>query len=159
MVQSNRVLTPELGNGLQVTIRAASPEDAGRLAVLCGQLGYPASADEMQRRLDPIRRDERHVVYVAQSPDGQVIGWIHAYVRPLLEEDVQAEVGGLVIDEAWRNRGIGQCLLHEAEQWARERGCWAVNVRSNVIRERAHRFYQRLGYSNVKTQLSFRKVL
>jgi GNAT superfamily N-acetyltransferase len=152
-------LTPEPGNGLQVTIRTARPEDAGRLAVLCGQLGYPASADEIQRRFDPIGQDERHVVYVAQSPDGQVIGWIHAYVRPLLEEDVQAEVGGLVIDETWRSHGIGQCLLQQVEQWAREQGCWAVNVRSNVIRERAHRFYQQLGYSTIKTQLSFRKVL
>jgi GNAT superfamily N-acetyltransferase len=144
---------------LPVTIRPASPADAGRLAVLCGQLGYPASVEEIRQRFDPVARDEQHVVYVAQSPDGQVIGWIHAYLRPLLEEDLQAEIGGLVIDEAWRNYGIGQRLLQQAEQWAQEQGCWAVHVRSNVIRERAHRFYRRLGYSSVKTQLSFRKVL
>jgi GNAT superfamily N-acetyltransferase len=159
MNQSDRTVASESGDGPQVTVRPASLNDAERLAVLCGQLGYPSSEEEIRRRLEPIGQDERHAVYVAESPGGQVVGWIHAYLRPLLEEDLQAEIGGLVIDEAWRNYGIGQRLLQQAEQWAQEQGCWAVHVRSNIIRERAHRFYQRLGYSSIKTQLSFRKVL
>jgi hypothetical protein len=32
-------------------------------------------------------------------------------------------------------------------------------VRSNIIRERAHGFYQELGYENIKTSLKFRKML
>ena len=156
---SDRTVASESGGGLHVTIRLARQNDAERLAVLCGQLGYPSSEEEIRRRLDLIGPDEGHVIYVAEQADRQVVGWIHAYLRPLLEEDVQAEVGGLVIDEAWRNHGIGQHLLQQVEQWAQEHGCWAVHVRSNIIRERAHRFYQRLGYSSIKTQLAFRKVL
>jgi catechol 2,3-dioxygenase-like lactoylglutathione lyase family enzyme len=39
-------------------------------------------------------------------------------------------------------------------------GCEMMRVRSNVIRERAHRFYtERLGYEVVKQQMVFGKTL
>jgi hypothetical protein len=34
-----------------------------------------------------------------------------------------------------------------------------MSVRSNVIRERAHAFYERHGYIHFKTQKAFRKPL
>jgi hypothetical protein len=34
-----------------------------------------------------------------------------------------------------------------------------MSVRSNVVRERAHKFYERGGYEHYKTQKSFRKPL
>jgi GNAT superfamily N-acetyltransferase len=73
--------------------------------------------------------------------------------------DPQAEVGGLVVDEGYRRRGIGRLLMQQAEQWACEKGCWAVYLRSNVVRKDAHAFYEGIGYSNVKTSLAFRKTL
>jgi GNAT superfamily N-acetyltransferase len=50
-------------------------------------------------------------------------------------------------------------LLGRAERWAREKGCRAIGLRSNVIRDRAHVFYERHGYKHTKTQKSFRKDL
>jgi GNAT superfamily N-acetyltransferase len=50
-------------------------------------------------------------------------------------------------------------LLDRAEMWAREKGFSATSLRSNVIRERAHAFYERQGYEHTKTQKSFRKKL
>ena len=49
--------------------------------------------------------------------------------------------------------------MQRAEEWAREKGCATVGVRSNVIRERAHAFYERIGYKHIKTQKSFHKEL
>jgi GNAT superfamily N-acetyltransferase len=49
--------------------------------------------------------------------------------------------------------------MERAEEWAQEKGCESVYVRSNAVRERAHRFYERIGYTNVKTSLTFRKAL
>jgi GNAT superfamily N-acetyltransferase len=54
---------------------------------------------------------------------------------------------------------VGLKLLERAEQWAREKGCTMVGLRSNVIRDRAHAFYERNGYEHFKTQKSFRKQL
>jgi GNAT superfamily N-acetyltransferase len=147
----------QLDDNNQATIRSASPEDAGRIAVLCHQLGYPTTRGEAQRRLNQIQQDERHAVYVAELSNGYVVGWVHVYVRQLVVKDPQAEIEGLVVDEGCRHCGIGQLLMQQAEQWARAKGCWAVYLRSHIARQDAHVFYERIGYSNVKTQLAFYK--
>jgi GNAT superfamily N-acetyltransferase len=72
---------------------------------------------------------------------------------------MQAEIGGLVVGESHRGQGVGQLLMQQAEEWARARGCRAVYLRTNVIRTDAHRFYERLGYTRIKTQHAFRKNL
>src|SRR6267154_4044006 len=76
-----------------------------------------------------------------------------------LESEVRAEVNGLVVAEGQRSLGAGARLLAAAENWARKHGCKNMSVRSNVIRERAHKFYERDGYEHYKTQKSFRKPL
>jgi hypothetical protein len=48
-------------------------------------------------------------------------------------------------------------LLAAAEAWAREQGFASMRVRSNVLRERAHRFYLREGYLEKKRQAVFLK--
>jgi GNAT superfamily N-acetyltransferase len=143
----------------RVRVRAARPADAGQLAALCGQLGYPAMAEQVRCRLDRVQQDEANAVLVAEGAGGQVIGWVQVYVRPLVVDDLNAELGGLVVDERIRSHGVGRRLMEEAEAWARAHGCEAVNVRSNVIRERAHHFYEEIGYRRIKTQLTLRKDL
>jgi GNAT superfamily N-acetyltransferase len=142
-----------------VQIRPVRADDAERVAVLCGQLGYPASREAVERRLHQIRRDEQHGVWVAESPDGTVVGWVHGYVCRSVAEDAQVEIGGLVVDERHRRRGVGRLLVEHVERWARERDCWAVHVRSNVIREDARAFYESIGYALVKAQRVFRRPL
>jgi GNAT superfamily N-acetyltransferase len=122
-------------------------------------LGYPASPEEVQRRLAPILCDEQHALFVAVAPGGTVLGWLHGYVCHLVEVEAHVEIGGLVVDEDHRHRGIGRLLLEHLEEWAAQRGCSAMRLRSNVVREDAHRFYEEVGYRVVKTQLAFRKVL
>jgi GNAT superfamily N-acetyltransferase len=70
-----------------------------------------------------------------------------------------AEIAGLVIDLEHRGRGIGERLLRRAEAWARECGVDRVRVRTNVRREDAHRFYERLGYVREKSQHVFQRKL
>jgi GNAT superfamily N-acetyltransferase len=140
-------------------IRSPEPGDSESLAVLAGELGYPASAAEMKARLRAIKPSADNAIFVAQAPTGDVIGWIHVSVTRLLEVPLRAEVNGLVVGEAYRSSGAGARLLDEAEAWARKKKCVNMSVRSNVIRDRAHRFYERQGYEHYKTQKAFRKRL
>jgi ribosomal protein S18 acetylase RimI-like enzyme len=49
--------------------------------------------------------------------------------------------------------------MNGAENWARERGVSMVRLSSTVARTAAHRFYENLGYTKIKTQHSFIKPL
>ena len=144
---------------VSITIRTATMDDAAALAELSAQLGYPATADDTVRRMARIRANAENVVFVATLPDGSVIGWLHMYLCCLVESDLYAEIGGLVVDQKHRGSGAGNLLVKHAEEWARGRNCNTVSVRSNVTREGAHAFYRRLGYKIVKTQYAFRKIL
>ncbi len=142
-----------------IRIRKARRGDAERLAQLSGELGYPASAEQVAVRLRQLTPASKHAVFVAESPDGGLIGWAHVSTSHLLESEIRAEVNGLIVAEGQRSAGAGAKLLEAAEEWARRRGCKGMNVRSNVIRERAHKFYEAHGYEHYKTQKAFRKLL
>ena len=143
-----------------IRIGKARRSDAQRIAQLSGELGYPATSEQITARLRQLTPASKHAVFVAESTDAaRVVGWIHVSVSHLLESDARAEVNGLVVAEGRRSAGAGAKLLEAAEAWARKRGCRGMNVRSNVIRERAHKFYERQGYEHYKTQKAFRKPL
>jgi len=142
----------------KLKIRRARATDAARIAELSGQLGYPARVAQVRQRLRGIKPASEHAVFVAEL-DRKVVGWVHVSKQPLLEVEIRAEVNGLVVDEQARSQGAGTILLAQAEKWARQHGCKGMSVRSNVIRERAHKFYERNGYEHFKTQKSFRKPL
>ncbi|KPJ60155.1 MAG: hypothetical protein AMJ46_07435 [Latescibacteria bacterium DG_63] len=143
----------------QGTVRLPRREDASRVAELYHQLGYRVSRREVLRRLEEIEQNEHHVGFVAESSHGEIVGFVHAYLRLLIESGLRAEVGGLIVDEEYRRTGIGRLLMETAEQWARDRGCWAVHLRSNVVREGARVFYEKIGYTVIKKQQVFQKVL
>jgi GNAT superfamily N-acetyltransferase len=143
---------------LELNIRRASLDDSKHIARLSDELGYPCTTEETSRRLATVQRHADHVVLVAEDK-GAVIAWIHVLAHPSLVADTPAEIAGLVVDERYRSHGVGQALMAAAEQWAREHGCGSVRLRSNVKRDRAHAFYQRLGYELWKSSHAFRKDL
>ena len=141
-----------------ISIRPARSDDAAALAELSTQLGYPAAADTLSERLERVRGEGVGEVFVA-TVDGRVLGWTHVVPRLHLEEAPFAELAGLVVADGARGAGVGAALLSAAEQWAREHGFVHFRVRSNVVRERAHRFYLREGYVERKRQVVFDKTL
>lgn len=147
---------PGAGN---LRVRVAGESDAELIAKLAGQLGYPATAGDIARRMRDLGPRSQHVVFVAEAASEKVIGWAHVSVTPLIESEMRAELNGLIVDEGHRSCGAGALLLEAAERWAREHRCHTLNVRSNVIRTRAHHFYEKMGYENHKTQKAFRKLL
>ena len=139
-------------------IRPATLEDVAALVDLNDQLGYPATETELVERLAPILASDEHSMLVA-TDDGRPIGWIHVALEHGMETSRAAVLRGLIVDERHRSMGIGHDLLRAAEDWARDRGCAVVIVRSRVTRDRAHRFYLREGFEQVKTSHVFGKPL
>ena len=142
-----------------VIIRRARSRDAQRLAELSGQLGYPTTSAVIAKRMRKLKPTSQNALFVADSPDAGVVGWTHVSVTHLVEVGTRAELNGLIVADGQRSLGAGARLLKAAEDWARKHGCPSMSVRSNVIRERAHKFYVRQGYELYKTQKAFRKTL
>lgn len=136
-------------------LRTATPADAAALAPLFAQLGYPTRVDVIEARLRSLDANATVIVAVEEA---NVLGFIAIAARPDFVEE-RAVVEGLVVEEASRNAKVGAQLLRAAEAWAATTGATAMLVRSNVVREDAHRFYEREGYRRRKTQHVFEKSL
>jgi GNAT superfamily N-acetyltransferase len=140
-------------------IRSVRLNDAVDIARLSSQLGYPVDAEGVEEFLAQIELDSDHSVFLAEHDAGSVLGWIHVFMTKRLFVAPFAEIGGLVVDKNSRGQGVGHQLLDEAEKWAQLKGCSAMVIRSNVIRNRAHEFYVGTGYSVMKRQAVFHKAI
>jgi ribosomal protein S18 acetylase RimI-like enzyme len=143
----------------KLEVRPAESRDVTAIARLAGELGYPSTAEQVKDRLAFLEEDPRHATFVAAVKGDEVIGWIHLSEIHSLASEPHAEITNLVVDSRFRGAGAGHVLVERGERWARERGLAIIGVRSNIVRERAHDFYLRLGYTITKSQKVFRKKL
>lgn len=131
-----------------VLVRDARGSDAGALARLCTQLGYPASASVMPGRVARLGDDPNARALVAER-DGQVIGLATIHLRYTMNHEAPiAQLTLLVVDEANRSHGVGRALVDSAEAWAKQRGSRRINVTTALNRGDAHAFYERLSYAH-----------
>ena len=135
------------------SVRSAEPRDCGALAGLICQLGYDASAEDVAERL-AVMVAEGRLVLVAEL-DGAVVGCLSTSVMRVLHRPAPVgRISMMVVDAALRGGGIGALLVQAAEQALAARGCYMVEVTSNVRRAEAHRFYERLGYERTSVRLA-----
>ncbi len=142
---------------LGCSVREAFAGDAERIVGLCLQLGYGVSRQHVERHLRTLGQER--VVFVAVVPRAGVVGWIGVARSRTLTSMQRADIEGLVVEDEFRGNGIGAMLLAAAERWAQRHGCRAMRLLSNVVRERAHAFYYRLGYELLKTEYVLQKNL
>jgi len=144
---------------MDFVIRTAVPGDAPALASLAGELGYPSAVAEIAGRLSKVMDAPENQVLVAEAAAHEIVGWVHVFGAARVESDGFAELGGLVVAEAWRGRGIGARLVASAEQWARENAYHKLTIRSRADRAESHQFFEHLGFQVRKTQHVFERRL
>jgi GNAT superfamily N-acetyltransferase len=142
----------------QPRIRPGRAADAGAMAALCTELGYPSSEAQVRDRLARLE-DVEHALFVAEGAGGELAGVLAVHTRLLLEDDPFAELTVLVVSRDARGEGIGSALVAEAARWARDRGLARVWVRVNVVREATHGFYESLGFHLYKQQRIYELTL
>lgn len=135
-----------------LTVRPMEAGDLGRVSELSAQLGYPATPADLKRRYAELSPSPDHVLLVAVAEEGRIAGWIHARWERPLESEFVVEISGLVVDAAARRLGAGRALVAGVERWTRDKGGRRLRVRSNVLRDEAHRFYPSVGFVLKKTQ-------
>ncbi len=98
-------------------------------------------------------------VYVALWPEGDVLGTyqIHFLKGLAFQGRSRVELESVHTRADLRGQGIGARMMEHAEALAREAGAGLIQLTSNKVREDAHRFYDRLGFS--ASHLGFKKML
>ena len=140
-------------------IRQSRIQDADRIRILSEQLGYNSTQEQIEQRLKKIQSNAAHILYVATVINDYVVAWGHASVTDLLMLPNQVILWGLVVDENYRNQGIGKALIQSIERWANQLGCAGIMLYSNMKRQETHLFYEKNGYTNIKQSLVFVKNL
>ena len=136
-----------------VRIRDAVDDDADVMAELILELGYEVQAAEVATRLMTLRSNNQAVLLA--ETDGRVVGVLTTSRTLVLHRPRPVgRISMLVVSQAHRSAGVGALLVGAAEARLREQGCGLVEVTSTVVRERAHVFYERLGYERTSTRFA-----
>jgi len=135
-------------------VRIASPGDYKLLHSLADELGYkPLEEDEVCNRLRILIESDRDRVWVLED-QGLIKGWIHVFIAHRLASKSFVEIGGIVVDSKHRRMGVGRVLVMQAGSWAKGLDM-LLRVRCNARREDSYRFYQALGFDQIKQQKIF----
>ncbi len=139
--------------------REISEADLGALPDLAAELGYKVTIEEIKETFSCLENDETNKLFIAETEDKMVIGWVHVSIYRTLITKKTAIVLGLVVSSDYRKAGIGRMLMEKAELWAQAKGCLRIRLYSNITRTEAHQFYHRLGYEETANSLLLQKCL
>ncbi len=86
---------------------------------------------------------------VAAELEGRVVGTLQLSFIPGLSfrGAWRGQIEAVRIAEGMRGQGLGARLIEWAVEQCRARGCFMVQLSSSSSRTDAHRFYERLGWS------------
>jgi ribosomal protein S18 acetylase RimI-like enzyme len=144
--------------GLSETrIRIARADDLPELLALLEQLRERSAPGVVWERaedahaarvLAAILTDDRRVFLVAEA-GGAVVGTADLVLVPNLTHAARpiAYVENVVVDRDHRRRGVGAALMAACKDRALEARAYKLQLLSNADRTEAHRFYERLGYT------------
>jgi GNAT superfamily N-acetyltransferase len=146
-----------------VVVRPARGEDAAEIAAIlsAGTLtptverpGSPRLYAEAITRIQAAGGE----VLVAES-GGAVVGVCQLSLLWHLQHagGTAAEIESMHVSEVRRGEGIGSALVEAAVAWARQRGCYRIQLTSNLVRLDAHRFYESNGF--VPSHVGFKRQL
>jgi ribosomal protein S18 acetylase RimI-like enzyme len=129
-------------------VRKAEYSDFEAVYPLFEQL-WPNKAIDRPELLKTFRRgiDSPSDELLCAVEDGVVLGFLaYAVVNNLWQEGRISYIYALVVDEKRRGQGLGTALIQEAISRSREQGLKRVELDSGFPREKAHAFYEKLGF-------------
>ena len=129
-------------------------EDAGIVATLSGQFGYPTTEEHIKGHIQLLKKFPDNCGFVA-TYNTEIVGWIHVMLSARIESPPFYEISGFVVDERCRRQGIGKKLVDEVKLWCVGKDIHKLRVRCNVTRTRAHEFYLSLGFNETKVSKIF----
>lgn len=135
----------------KMRIRAAEEADLPAILALYGQPdmddGKVLPLEEARRALAEFARYPSYTLYVAEN-GAEIAGCYTLLVMHNMGHlgRPSAIVEGVVVDPAAQGGGVGRAMMRHAMEEALAAGCYKLVLSSNIKRERAHEFYDKLGF-------------
>ncbi|MDM5279026.1 GNAT family N-acetyltransferase [Paenibacillus silvae] len=148
-----------------ITIKPIEPQDLPGLNQLYHELmdtppdEQQMNEQQMQKTFQYMEKNGHYYVLGAYDHDelvGSVMGIECMDLMGSCEPFMVVE--NVIVSERERRQGIGQKLMLEIEQIAKDRGCAYIILVSGDQRKEAHRFYEKLGFRDELVQ-GYRKHL
>lgn len=134
-------------------IRRACAEDVEAILALLadddlGKLRETAASSAHIAAFTAIDRDHNQLLAVAEI-DGAVVGCFQLTFIPGLSRGgmVRGQIEAVRVARPLRGKGLGEAMMRWAIDRCRERGCGLVQLTSDLQRQDAHRFYEKLGFT------------
>jgi len=141
---------------MDIILRSVKTEDSHGVKKLAEELGYPSSEEKISEILETVISHDDHRMIVAEK-ENDLVGYIHMVSSLRVGSDPFVEIAALSVRDDYRKKGIGKALISESQNMATEKGVDYIRIRSNIIREDAHKFFEQRGFRNLKTQEVFIK--
>jgi ribosomal protein S18 acetylase RimI-like enzyme len=136
----------------QVSLRAATPTDAGDLYRLQGAIyrearwfigDTPPSPESLVRRLRSL--DTKMSLYLVAVCDEELCGWLELHrLHPSKVRHVA--ILTLAVGRAWRRRGVARGLLERSYHWAARVGVAKISLNVRAENRAAVALYQDQGF-------------
>ncbi|MDB9529044.1 GNAT family N-acetyltransferase [Oscillatoria sp. CS-180] len=133
-------------------IRSATPADLPAVLRLYQQPdlddGHVSSLDEAEKFLQKIDQYPNYCMFVAEA-DNRIVGTFMLLVLDNLLHlgAASAIVEAVAVDPEQQGQGIGRQMMHWAMAEAKRASCYKLVLSSNQKRDRAHAFYESLGFT------------
>lgn len=135
---------------MNFNIREAELTDFNSVFLLLRQL-WPnldlnyEELEEVFRRA--VNSDNQWLIVV--NLENQIIGFCSLSIKnSLWQTGSLGHIDELVVDEKQRGKGFGRALIRAVTDIARKNGCKRIELDSAFHRQKAHDFYESLGFEN-----------
>jgi len=135
---------------MEVKIRQATLDDVKDILQIYAESldnGKVLSVEKAQRVFLKQQQYPDYKVFVAEY-EQQLVG---TFALLIMENMAHQGTPSAVVEDvgvipAVQGKGIGKVMMEYALNYAKEKGCYKMSLSSNLKREKAHQFYESLGF-------------
>lgn len=135
---------------MNLKIRKANTTDLSAILKIYKDSGLDnasISLEEAEKILNKMNQYPDYHVFVAIL-DEELVGTFALLIMENLAHHgtPSAVVEDVGVMSSYQGLGIGKKMMEFAMTYAKEKGCYKLNLSSNMKREKAHQFYESLGF-------------
>ncbi len=137
---------------MDIKVREASKEDIESILKIYSQPsidhGEILKTDRAKEIFEIINRYPSYKIYIATANE-EVVGTVAVLIMHNLGHlgKKSAIFESIAVSPEWQAKGIGRFMLKHATDKCIEADCYKITLSAGIQREKAHKFYESLGFT------------